>query len=228
MSNSSLVSFTQISPCKNSPRTNNIERFTPHVYVGQVTVERMGKGWQNKSGQTSANYGIGSDGRIGLFVDENDRAWTSSSKDNDMRAITVECASDTKAPYKINDAVWDSLVNLLEDICRRNGKTKVLWFGDKDKSLSYKPASHEIVITVHRWFASKSCPGEYLYNRLGLLADTVNNRLATANKNEEPTEQIKPLWQVVCGSFAKLENAKKQAEKLRSAGFDCFIQGQVD
>lgn len=224
MSNSPLVSFTQISPCKNSPRTQKIERFTPHVYVGQVSVERMGKGWQNKNGQTSANYGIGSDGRIGLYVDEKDRAWTSSSKDNDMRAITVECASDTKAPYKINDEVWNSLVNLLEDICRRNGKTKVLWFGDKEKSLSYKPASNEIVITVHRWFASKSCPGEYLYGRLGELADTVNNRLATV---KEPVEEETQFWQVVCGSFKDLNNAKARAQSLRSAGYECFIQGRV-
>lgn len=226
MSNSSLVSFTQISPNKNSPRTHKIERFTPHVYVGQVSVERMGKGWATK-GNVSANYGIGSDGRISLHVDEKDRAWTSSSKDNDMRAITVECASDSKSPYAINDKVWNSLVNLLEDVCRRNGKTKVLWFGDKEKSLSYKPADNEIVITVHRWFAAKSCPGPYLYERLGLLADTVNKRLTTVKEPVEEETKEKEYWQVVCGSFENLDNAKARAQSLRAAGYECFIQGRV-
>ena len=219
------MSFTQISPNKNSPRTQKIERFTPHVYVGQVSVERMGKGWANKDAETSANYGIGSDGRVSLHVEEKDRAWTSSSRDNDMRAITVECASDTKHPYAINDKVWDSLVNLLEDVCRRNGKTKVVWINDKTKALAYKPADNEILITVHRWFAAKACPGEYLYNRLGELADTVNKRLATVDIPKDVVEQVKPLWQVVCGSFKNLDNAKTQAKKLRDAGFDCFIQG---
>lgn len=223
--NSPLVSYTQISPNRTKNRTS-IERFTPHCYVGQVSVERMGKGWAtyHSTKGTSANYGIGNDGRIGLYVEEKDRAWTSSSRDNDMKAITVECASDKEHPYTINDKVYASLVNLLEDICRRNGKTKVLWFADKEKSLSYKPAANEIIITVHRWFAAKSCPGEYIYNRLGQIADEVNKRLGST---KPPAEETVPLWQVVSGSYSNIENAKKQAAALRAAGFNCFIQGKV-
>ena len=224
MNNSPLVSYTQISPNRTKNRTS-IERFTPHCYVGQVSVERMGKGWAtyNSKKGTSANYGIGSDGRIGLYVEEKDRAWTSSNRDNDMRAITVECASDTKHPYTINDKVYASLVNLLEDICKRNGKTRVLWFGDKEKSLSYKPAANEIVITVHKWFTAKACPGEYIYSRLGKIADEVNARLNV----DKPVDEVEPVWQVVCGSFKDRTNAQNRLNALKKLGFGAFIQGKV-
>lgn len=223
--NSQLVSYTQISPNRTKNRTN-IERFTPHCYVGQVSVERMGKGWATYDGTngTSANYGIGNDGRIGLYVEEKDRAWTSSSRDNDMRAITVECASDTTAPYAINSKVYASLVNLLEDVCRRNGKTKVLWFDDKEKSLSYKPAANEIVITVHKWFRNKACPGEYIYSRLGKIADEVNARL---NSVDNSVDEVEPIWQVVCGSFKDKTNAINRLNALKKLGFGAFIQGKV-
>lgn len=223
--NSNLVSYTQISPNRTKNRTS-IERFTPHCYVGQVSVERMGKGWAtyHSSKGTSANYGIGNDGRIGLYVEEKDRAWTSSNRNNDMRAITVECASDKTTPYAINDKVYASLVNLLEDVCRRNGKTKVLWFADKAKSLSYKPAANEIVITVHRWFAAKSCPGDYIYSRLGLIADEVNKRL---NSVDNSVDEEEPIWQVVCGSFKDKTNAINRLNALKKAGFAAFIQGKV-
>lgn len=186
-SNSSLVSFRQMSPNHSGKRKHSIDRITPHVYVGQVSVERMGRGWANK-GNVSANYGIGSDGRIGLYVDEANRSWCSSSKDNDNRAITIECASDTREPYTINDKVYRSLVKLMADICKRNGKNKLIWFLDKNKSLNYKPSSNEMIITVHRWFASKSCPGDYVYNRLGKIADEVNNILNCTDTALPPTQ----------------------------------------
>ena len=130
------------------------------------------------SRQASSNYGIGTDGQIGIFVEECNRSWCSSDEANDQRAVTIECASDTTEPYAMNDAVYQSLIYLCTDICRRNGKTKLLWLGDKEKTLSYTPKSNEMVLTVHRWFANKSCPGDWLYSRLGDLAEKVTDLLA--------------------------------------------------
>ena len=128
--------------------------------------------------QASSNYGIGADGQIGIFVEECNRSWCSSHEANDQRAVTIECASDATEPYAMRDAVYRSLIYLCTDICRRNSKTKLLWFGDKEKTLSYTPKPDEMVLTVHRWFANKSCPGDWLYSRLGDLAEKVTKLLA--------------------------------------------------
>lgn len=156
-SNSSLTNYTRISPNKTSPRNHSIDRITPHCYVGNVSVQDMGQWFANESAQASPNYGIGVDGSVGLFVEEKDRSWCSSSRDNDNRAVAIECASDKTHPYAINDKVYNKLIELMADICRRNGKNKLLWFGDKDKTLAYNPKENEMVMTVHRWFANKSC-----------------------------------------------------------------------
>ncbi len=177
MSNSPLVCVTILSPNNSGARTHSIDRISPHCVVGQCTAESLGSLFADPSRQASSNYGIDKDGRIGLYVDESKRSWCTSSNENDQRAVTIECASDTYHPYRMNDAVYDSLVELCTDICRRNGKRKLIWFGDKDKSLSYNPSADEMVITVHRWFSNRECPGDWLYERLGKLAQTVTERL---------------------------------------------------
>lgn len=181
MSNSPLVDYTRISPNKNSPRNHKIDTITIHCVVGQCTVETLGNIFAPTSRQASSNYGVGTDGKIGMYVEEKDRSWCSSNATNDNRAVTIEVASDTYAPYKVTDAAYSTLLDLVTDICRRNGKTKILWFGDKDKTLAYQPKSNEMVMTVHRWFANKSCPGDYLYNRHGEIAAEVNRRLGVAD-----------------------------------------------
>lgn len=182
MSNSKLVNYTKISPNRNSPRNQGIYIISPHCVVGQVTVERLGEIFASADRDASSNYGIGYDGKVGMYVEEKDRSWCTSSAWNDNRAVTIEVASDTYHPYAITDAAYDTLVDLMVDICERNGKTKILWFGDKEKTLSYSPKSNEMLITVHRWFDNKACPGEYIYSRLGKIAEEVNKRLAGASK----------------------------------------------
>jgi hypothetical protein len=145
--------------------------------VGQLTAEGICGCFTSTSRKASCNYGIGKDGKIALCVDEGNRSWCSSNAANDQRAVTIECASDTASPYAMNDKVYAALINLCVDICKRNGKTKLLWLGDKDKTLKYSPKSGEMVLTVHRWFANKSCPGDWLYNKLGELATEVTNKL---------------------------------------------------
>ena len=216
-SNSSLTNYTRISPNKTSPRNHSIDRITPHCYVGQVSVEDMGAWLCNPSAQASPNYGIGVDGRVGLFVEEKDRSWCSSSRENDNRAVTIECASDKTEPYAINDKVYNKLIELMADICRRNGKNKLLWFGDKDKTLAYNPKANEMVMTVHRWFANKSCPGSYIYNRLPQIAARVNEILA----GSAPVTDIK--WYRVRKSLADEKSQVGAYEVLENAIAHCPV-----
>ena len=175
--NSALAEFVGLSPNHSGQRKHAIDRITPHCVVGQCTAEGLGEWFAKPSTKASANYGIDRDGRVGLYVEEKNRSWCSSSAANDQRAVTIECASDREEPYRMNDAVYDKLVRLCADICRRNGKAKLLWLGDRDRTLACKPADDEMVLTVHRWFAKKSCPGDWLYNRLGELAELVTAEL---------------------------------------------------
>lgn len=148
--NSPLVAYRKISPNQSGERTHSIDRITPHCVVGQCTAESLGALFADPERQASSNYGIDKDGRVGMYCPESNRSWCTSNRDNDQRAITVECASDTTHPYAMNDTVYECLIALCTDICRRYGRTKLLWFGDKDKSLAYKPAADEMLITVHR------------------------------------------------------------------------------
>ena len=150
--NSPLVSYTKLSPNHSGQRTHSIDRITPHCVVGQCSVETLGNIMYPTSRQASCNYGIGPDGRVGMYVEEKNRSWCSSSNANDQRAITIECASDTFHPYAMNDKVYATLITLCTDIWRRNGKNKLLWCADKNKSLNYIPAADEMVLIVHRWF----------------------------------------------------------------------------
>lgn len=226
--NSSLVSYTKLSPNHSGQRTHSIDRITPHCVVGQCSVETLGNIFYPTSRQASCQYGIGSDGRIGMYVEEKNRSWCSSSNANDQRAITIECASDTTEPYAMNSKVYDALIKLCVDICKRNGKKKLIWLGDKDKTLNYNPKSDEMVITVHRWFANKSCPGNWLYARLGDLAAKVTAQLAgtTTTVPETPTAtlyRVRKTWsdsKTQKGAFKVLSNAKKCADD--NAGYSVF------
>ena len=180
--NSKLVVYKKLSPNHSGKRTHAIDRITPHCVVGQCTAEGLGSWFAKTSTQASSNYGIDKDGRVGLYVEEKNRSWCSSSNANDQRAVTIECASDTKEPYTMNSKVYATLVKLCVDICKRNGKKKLIWISNKSKALNYVPKSDEMILTVHRWFANKSCPGNWLYSRLGKLAEEVTKQLTGSAK----------------------------------------------
>ena len=199
--NSPLVSYTKLSPNHSGQRTHSIDRITPHCVVGQCSVETLGNIFLPTSRQASSNYGIGVDGRIWMYVEEKNRSWCSSSAANDQRAITIECASDNTEPYAFKDVVYKRLIELCTDICRRNGKTKLLWLGDKAKTLNYTPKSDEMVLTVHRWFANKSCPGNWMYARMGGLASKVTAALGSEVK---PVEPAKPTGTIKAGDLVTI------------------------
>lgn len=190
MSNSSLVTVTKLSPNHSGKRTHTIDRITPHCVVGQFTASAIGDCFASKSRKASCNYGIGTEGGVCLVVDESNRSWCSSSNANDQRAVTIECASDKTSPYAFNNTVYNKLIELCVDICKRNGKKRLLWFNDKTKSLNYSPAADEMVLTVHRWFANKSCPGDWLMARMDDLADRVTAQLS-GNATTSSTSSVK-------------------------------------
>lgn len=218
MSNSPLVDYVKISPNKNSPRNHKIDTITPHCVVGQLSVEQIGAVFAPVSRQASSNYGIGPDGRIGMYVEEKDRSWCSSNAANDHRAITIEVASDMTDPYAITDKAYKALVDLCVDICKRNDIKELKW--KADKSLIGKVDQQNI--TVHRWFANKACPGDYIYERLGQIADEVNARLnGSASKPEDESNDV--LYRVQVGAFSKKENAETMQKHVKEAGYDSFI-----
>ena len=223
--NSPLVSYTKLSPCNSGKRTHTIDRITPHCIVGQLPVETIGACFDHTSAKASCNYGIGSDGRVALIVPENCRSWCSSSSANDQRAVTIECASDRDAPWAFRDNVYQRLIELCVDICRRNRKSKLLWFGGKETTLNYDPAPDEMVLTVHRWFANKACPGDWMYARMGDLAEKVTAALGGSMQpgGSTSTGGSTRIYRVQVGAYEKRENAEKKLRQISATGTDCFI-----
>lgn len=182
MNSSKLVNYTRLSP-NYSTRTGKISKITIHHMAGNLTVERCGEEFAKTSRQASSNYGIGTDGRIALYVPEEYRAWTTSSKANDNVAVTIEVANSVAAdPWPVSDAAYESLIRLCVDICQRNGIAALNYTGDKTGNL-----------TAHRWYAATLCPGPYLYERFPAIAEEVNKRLAAGSiyQVEDPIKEGK-------------------------------------
>lgn len=178
MSNSSLATYTRITKNKTSPRNHAIDTITIHCIVGQWTAKQGCDYFATTNRQCSANYVVGKDGSIGLSVDEKDRSWCSSNGTNDNRAITIEVASDTTHPYAVTAKAYAALLDLVTDICKRNGIKKLVWSTNKNDRVNHRNGCN---MTVHRDFANKACPGEYLYSRHGEIAAEVNRRLQGAS-----------------------------------------------
>ncbi len=230
MSNSSLVSYTNLSPNCTKPRNHAIDTISIHCMAGKLTAKQC----LNLSSFTtysttkgsSCNYAIGYDGEIALGVDEANRSWCTSSGSNDHRAITIEVSnsSNTDSDWPVSDAAYKSLINLLVDICQRNGIKQLLWQGDKD--LIGQESKQNM--TVHRWFAAKACPGNYLYSRHAEIAEEVNKRLngsaddTTEKEEEEMTlDQFKELYKEMLAEKKGDEPsdwAKDACEKAKDKG----------
>ena len=220
MSNSPLVNYTKISPNKSSPRNHKIDTVTIHCVVGQCSVETLGNVFAPTSRQASSNYGIGYDGRIGMYVEEKDRSWCSSNAANDNRAITIEVASDTKEPYAVNAKAYAALIDLLVDICKRNGIKELVWSTNKADRVNHKNGCN---MTVHRDYANKSCPGTYLYERHAQIASEVNKRLGSTNIKPAPEKPSGGLYRVQTGAFKSKANADAMLAKVKAKGFDTYM-----
>lgn len=200
--NSSLVNHVKLSPNNSGQRNHDIDTITIHCVVGQCSVETLGKIFTPSSRQASSNYGVGVDGRIGMYCEEKNRSWCTSSNANDQRAITIEVASDTTHPYAVNSKAFAGLLDLVTDICKRNGIKKLVWSTNKNDRVNHLNGCN---MTVHRDYANKSCPGDYLYNRHGEIAAEVNKRL---NATEEiPVTENETVYVVVSGdTLSKIAN----------------------
>lgn len=219
MAFSPLCSIIKSSP-NYSVRRGKIEIITIHCYVGQVTAERGLNGFMSPDRNASCNYVIGKDGDIGGCVDEAYRAWTTggtktvngkkvpirvngiSGSDQDHSAVTIEVASDTTHPYAITDKAYRALIDLCIDICKRNGIKELRWCGDKNLVGRWDLQN----LTVHRWFANKACPGDYIYSRLRQLAKEVNAGLNASNKEGSDTvyNKIADMPEYMRGTIKKL------------------------
>lgn len=209
--NSSLVVYTKLSPNHSGARSHKIDTISIHCMAGNCSVETCGAIFAEASRQASSNYGIGSDGRIALYVEEKNRSWCTSSASNDHRAVTIEVANDgdESTGWHVSDKAYAALIDLCADICRRNSIKELKWHGDK--SLIGQVDKQNM--TVHRWFTNKSCPGDYLYNLHSQIAKEVNARLNGSDI----------IYRVQTGAFSVKENAEVHLAKVKAAGFDAFV-----
>lgn len=241
MSNSKLISYTKISPNSTNPRNRGIDTITIHHAAGNISIENMGELFADPARQASANYGIGSDGRIAMYVEEENRSWCSGSRENDNSAITIEVANDGGEPdWHVSDKALAALINLCEDICRRNGIYRLNFTGDTTGNM-----------TMHKWFQATGCPGPYLSGKFSYIADEVNKRLAPEKKTiyrvqtgafrvkryaQDYLEKVRSngflnaymvytggLYKIQVGAFAQPENARAYVQKMKNAGFDAFM-----
>ena len=190
MMQSPLVDIVQITSNSNPRGNNRIERITPHCVVGQHSAVKVANMKHFKPGGcASANYIIGKEGELLLNVPEERRAWTSGGEKkingrtgamNDYKAITFECASDATAPYAFKPVVYEKLIEVCVDICKRHGRKRLTWIATPQEAEAYKVAADEMILTWHRWYAYKSCPGDWLYSRGPELARQVTARLGGA------------------------------------------------
>lgn len=203
MSNSSLVSYTKLSPNCDHPRPHAIDKITIHHMAGDLSVETCGNLFANSSYEASSNYGIGSDGRVGLYVDEGDRAWASASPSNDNRAVNIEVANcATGGDWPVSSAAYNKLIDLCVDICQRNGIKALNYTGDTDGNL-----------TEHRMFVATACPGPYLHERMGRIAAEVNSRLSA-----QPAKSVDEVArEVIRGEWG---NGSDRRQRLEAAGYD--------
>lgn len=220
MSNSSLVSYIKISPNRTSPRNHAIDTITIHCTAGNGTARAILNlnhfVTYNANSGASCNYAIGYDGSIGMGVEEKDRSWCTSNRENDHRAITIEVSSDNKYPYAVSDKAMASLINLLVDICQRNNIKRLKWKADK----SLIGQTDKQNMTVHRWFANKECPGEYLYSRHPKIATEVNERLNAIHAN---TQTDTAMYGIQIDSLMSLNDANNLKKEIEAKGLSCVI-----
>lgn len=217
MSNSSLVNYVKLSPNHSGQRNHKIDTITIHHMAGNLSVETCGNVFASPSRQASSNYGIGTDGRVGMYVEEHNRSWCTSSASNDNRAITIEVANDEiGGNWHVSDIALAKLIDLCTDICKRNGIARLNYTGDKSGNL-----------TMHRWFANTNCPGPYLGSKFPYIASEVNKRLAGGVAPQQPTSgslyRVRTSWQDAKsqkGAFKSLANAKACASN--NPGYKVF------
>lgn len=214
MSNSNMVEYTKISPHSTNPRRDKIRKITIHHMAGNLSVETCGNVFSGTR-EASSNYGIDTKGRVGMYVEEKNRAWTSSNAANDNQAVTIEVANDqTGGNWHVSDTALAKLIDLCVDICKRNGIERLNFTGNASGNL-----------TMHKWFAATACPGPYLESKFPYIAAEVNKRLGAAEtpEPENPSSGAGTIYKVQTGAFKNKTYAQALEKKLKAAGFDTYV-----
>ena len=221
MSNSSLVNMTMLSPNHSGHRNQPITKIAIHHTAGSISAATIGQIFRPTSRQASCNYGIGNDNKIVLCVDETNRSWCTSSSWCDNRAVTIEVANSANGGnWPVSDRTLATLIDLVTDICRRNGIRNCTYTGGKDG-----------VLQKHEWYANTNCPGPYLGSKFSYIASEVNKRLS-GNSSSSSAASTSSLYRVrkswsdsksQKGAFRDFDNAKKCANA--NAGYKVFDAG---
>ena len=225
MSYSKLVNYVKISPNRTSHRDHKIDTITIHCMAGDLSVETCANVFAPSSRQASSNYGVDSDGRIGCYVEEEDRSWCSSNRANDMRAVTIEVANDggAKTGWHVSHKAMNSLIKLVADVCKRNKIKKLVWSDSKYDRINHKNGCN---MTVHRDFKNKDCPGAYLMSKMPYIADEVNKLLVCSKVTgvvnsghaHRPKKSIDDVAKaVIRGDYG---NGKDRKSRLEAAGYN--------
>ena len=218
MSNSTLISYTKLSPNHSGKRTKKIDTITIHCMAGQLSVESCGALFAKSSKGASSNYGIGPDGRIALYVDESNRSWCTSSNANDQRAVTIEVASDATHPYAVRDKAYDALLDLVTDICKRNGIKKLVWSTSKNDRVNHLNGCNT---TVHRDYAAKACPGDWLYDRHDKIVAEVNRRLGSSSSTPSTGGTTGSAADIKVGDVVEFTGSKHYVSATATSASSC-------
>ena len=215
MSNSSLATWKWNGSSDHyNIRDHAIDRITIHHMAGNGTLAGCCSAVQSRGGST--NYCIDSNGNIGVMIDEKYRAWTSSNRANDMRAVTIEVANAPGAgepDWKVTDKALAACIKLCADICKRNGIKKLNYTGDTSGNM-----------TMHKWFYATGCPGPYLSSKFPYIASEVNKLLNGGSTPVTPTTtiyRVRKSWadsKSQIGAYKSLDSAKKVCK----AGYSVF------
>ena len=218
MSNSSLVNMTMLSPNHSGHRNQPITKIAIHHTAGAISAATIGQIFRPTSRQASCNYGIGNDNKIVLCVDEANRSWCTSSSWCDNRAVTIEVANSANGGnWPVSDRTLATLIDLVTDICRRNGIRNCTYTGGKDG-----------VLQKHEWYANTNCPGPYLGSKFSYIASEVNKRLSGNSSSSGGTStsslyRVRKSWsdsKSQKGAFRDFDNAKKCANA--NVGYKVF------
>ena len=224
MTFSSLVTYTRISPNYSSRNGKAVDTVSIHCMAGNLSVETCGNLFANPARKASSNYGIETSGRIGGYVPEEFRSWCTSSRSNDERAITIEVANTVAAdPWPVSEAAYNSLIELLVDICKRNNIKRLLWRNDKNL-IGHVNLQN---MTVHRWFAAKACPGGYLLDHHSDIAAKVNAKLEESEDEDMTDEQFAQQMNTYIANLAKQDPSDWSAEARKFCEENGIISGDT-
>ena len=198
MSNSPLVTYVKLSPNCTKPRQKKIKKIVIHHMAGNLSVETCGNVFAPVSRQASSNYGVDSNGRVGMYVEEKNRSWCTSSREIDHEAITIEVAnSKVGGNWPVSSKAMKKLIELCVDICKRNGIDELVYTGDKSGNL------HK-----HCWYANTNCPGPYLGSKFPYIAKQVNKKLKKTNKTNKTDKTKETNNKTVLANGTKLKLSK--------------------